>query len=113
MVRRPVPDVEVIRAELPRGKYRAVIFDFDGTLSLIRRNWQGLMVPMMVEWLTQLDTGEAPGNLKKLVEQFVVELTGLPTMAQMQRLVEEIQQRGHQAHSATYYLDRYQEGLML
>ena len=113
MVRRPAPDLEIIRADIPRSGYRAVVFDFDGTLSLLRRNWQGVMVPMMVEWLSQLDTGEAPGNLKKLVEQFVVELTGRPTMAQMQRLADEIKQRGHDPQPATYYLERYQESLML
>jgi phosphoglycolate phosphatase-like HAD superfamily hydrolase len=113
MVRRPAPEVEIIRADFPRNGYRAAIFDFDGTLSLLRRNWQGLMVPMMVEWLTRLDTGEAPGKLKKLVEQFVVELTGRPTMAQMQRLADEIKQRGHDPEPTTYYLDRYQESLML
>ncbi len=113
MVRRPNPELELIRADIPRSGYRAVVFDFDGTLSLLRRNWQGLMVPMMVEWLTQLDTGEPAGNLKKLVEQFVIELTGRPTMVQMQRLADEIRQRGHQPQPATFYLDRYQESLML
>jgi phosphoglycolate phosphatase len=113
MVRRLSPELELIRPDIPRSGYRAVIFDFDGTLSLLRRNWQGLMVPMMVEWLVQLDTGEPATKLKHLVEQFVVELTGRPTMVQMQRLADEIRQRGHDAQPATYYLDRYQESLML
>ncbi len=113
MVRRLTPELELIRGDIPRSGYRAVIFDFDGTLSLLRRNWQGLMVPMMVEWLMQLDTGEPVGRLKTLVEQFVVELTGRPTIVQMQRLAQEIQQRGHQAEPATYYFERYQESLML
>jgi phosphoglycolate phosphatase-like HAD superfamily hydrolase len=110
---RPAPELEIIRPDIPRAGYRAVVFDFDGTLSLLRRNWQGLMVPMMVEWLTQLDTGEPPGHLKKLVEQFVVELTGRPTMAQMQRLADEIKLRGHDPQPASYYFERYQESLML
>ena len=113
MVRRPSPELEMIRSDIPHSGYRAVIFEFDGTLSLLRRNWQGLMVPMMVEWLTQLDTGEPAGNLKKLVEEFVIELTGQPTMVQMQRLADEIRQRGHLPQPATYYLERYQESLML
>ncbi|QDU30563.1 hypothetical protein ETAA8_57090 [Anatilimnocola aggregata] len=112
MPRNPHPEIETVRTDFPRSGYRAVIFDFDGTLSLIRRNWQGLMVPMMVEWLQQLDTGEAAGRLKQLVEAFVVELTGQPTMVQMQRLADEIRQRGHDAQPATYYLDQYQTSLM-
>jgi phosphoglycolate phosphatase len=112
MAHRPTPPIEYIRNDFPRAGYRAAVFDFDGTLSLIRRNWQGIMVPMMVEWLQQLDTGEAPGRLKKLVEEFVVELTGRPTLVQMQRLADEIKQRGFQPEPATYYLDRYQASLM-
>jgi phosphoglycolate phosphatase len=113
MVRRPSPELELIRADIPRAGYRAVVFDFDGTLSLLRRNWQGLMVPMMVEWLTQLDTGEPPSSLKTKVEQFVVELTGRPTMVQMQRLADEIRERGHTPEPAKFYFERYQESLML
>ena len=30
---------------------RVVLFDFDGTLSLIRSGWMNVMVPMMVEIL--------------------------------------------------------------
>ena len=45
------PDLELLRPDLPRGRYRAVLFDFDGTLSLIREGWDRIMVPMMVEAL--------------------------------------------------------------
>lgn len=30
--------IELVRQDLPKGRFRAVLFDFDGTLSLIRRN---------------------------------------------------------------------------
>jgi phosphoglycolate phosphatase len=112
MIRHNPPEIEVLRNGFPTSGYRAVVFDFDGTLSLLRRNWQGLMVPMMVAWLERLDTGEAPGRLKKLVEDFVVELTGRPTIVQMQRLVDEIKLRGHDAEPATYYYEQYQTSLM-
>ena len=45
----PANAIEIIRPDFPRGNFRAVLFDFDGTLSLIRRNWQDVMIPMMVE----------------------------------------------------------------
>ncbi|HJW83278.1 MAG TPA: hypothetical protein VJ754_03140 [Anaerolineae bacterium] len=43
--------IEIIRPDLPRGHLRSALFDFDGTLSLIREGWQGVMIPMMVEIL--------------------------------------------------------------
>jgi phosphoglycolate phosphatase-like HAD superfamily hydrolase len=112
MLRPIAPEIEILRANIPTSGYRAVVFDFDGTLSLLRRNWQGVMVPMMVAWLERLDTGEPPGRLKKLVEEFVVELTGRPTIVQMQRLVDEIKQRGHDAELPDYYYQQYQTSLM-
>ena len=44
-------DVEILRPDLPRGRFRFVLFDFDGTLSLIREGWPQVMIPMMVEEL--------------------------------------------------------------
>ena len=42
-------EIEVLRPDLPRGRFRSVLFDFDGTLSLIREGWPQVMIPMMVE----------------------------------------------------------------
>ena len=41
--------LEIVNPDHPRGPFRCVVFDFDGTLSLLRGNWQGLMIPLMVE----------------------------------------------------------------
>jgi hypothetical protein len=49
---------EIVRSDHPRGPFRCVVFDFDGTLSLLRGNWQGLMIPRMVEILADTGTGE-------------------------------------------------------
>ena len=35
--------------EVETGKIGHVVFDFDGTISLIRDGWQNVMVPMMVD----------------------------------------------------------------
>ncbi|MDR3173994.1 MAG: hypothetical protein LBU19_07080, partial [Treponema sp.] len=37
--------IEVVRREVPRGRFRFAIFDFDGTISLIREGWQQIMIP--------------------------------------------------------------------
>ncbi len=71
-----------------------VLFDFDGTLSLIREGWPEVMVPMMVELLAETGTDESPQDLHKLAHGFVTELTGKQTIYQMIRLVDEIIKRG-------------------
>jgi phosphoglycolate phosphatase len=50
--------VENIRLGASARNARVALFDFDGTLSLIRSGWMDVMVPMMVEILADLKTGE-------------------------------------------------------
>ena len=40
--------MEIVNPDIERGRIRSVLFDFDGTLSLIREGWQQVMGPMMV-----------------------------------------------------------------
>jgi phosphoglycolate phosphatase len=71
------------------------LFDFDGTLSLIREGWMGIMVPMMAEFLVPVaGPGETPASLEALAKDFVAQLTGKQTVYQMMRLAEEIRSRG-------------------
>ena len=70
------------------------LFDFDGTLSLIRTGWVDVMVPMMVEILTDLKTGESEQELSALVEDFVARLTGEQTIYQMIELARQVELRG-------------------
>src|SRR5262245_8485840 len=88
--------MEVLRPDLPRGRIRSVLFDFDGTLSLIREGWPQVMSPMMVEVLQHTGTGETPEELAAVVEDFVAHLTGRQTIYQMIQLAEEVKRRGGQ-----------------
>lgn len=101
--------LEILNAQHPRGGFRAALFDFDGTLSLLRRNWQGVMIPMMVEILAETGTGETPQQLETIVEDFVVRLTGRQTIYQMIRLAEEVTRRGGRALEPLEYKRRYHE----
>jgi phosphoglycolate phosphatase len=103
---------EIINPAYVRGPFRCVVLDFDGTLSLLRGNWQGLMVPMMVEALAATKTGESTAELTSLVEEFVTQLTGQPTMQQMYALVDEIGKRGQPRPDPTGYFHRYMDMLL-
>jgi len=73
---------------------RVAIFDFDGTLSLIRTGWMNVMVPMMVEILAGLNSGESEDQLRAVVEDFVWRLTGKETLYQMIELADQVKRRG-------------------
>ena len=102
--------IETIRgATAPEAK--AVLFDFDGTLSLIRTGWMGVMVPMMVEVLADLRTGEKEAELRATVEEFVWRLTGQETVYQMIALAEQVKRRGGTPLDPLVYKRRYLDRL--
>ncbi len=84
----------VLNQTTPLGKMTDALFDFDGTLSLLRSGWQEVMVQMMVEVLMDLNSGETEQELKQLVREYVDRLTGRQTIYQMIRLAEEVRRRG-------------------
>lgn len=102
-----------IHHEIQTGNIRHVVFDFDGTISLIRDGWQNVMVPMMVEFLqTETDTTETPEQLEALVVEFVDRLTGKQTIYQMMQLGEEIEKRGGTSREPLVYKDEYNRRLL-
>src|SRR2546425_11178062 len=105
-------EIEILRPELPRGRFRSVLFDFDGTLSLIREGWPQVMVPMMVEILRQTGTAETDEQLHSLVESFVMRLTGRQTIYQMIQLADEVRARGGRPLEPLAYKHQYHDLLM-
>jgi len=101
--------IELVRPDFARGKFRAVLFDFDGTLSLIRRNWQNVMIPMMVDALAATGTAESPAELHAHVEEFVMRLNGKQTIYQMMQLVEEVKLRGGEPRAPLEYKHQYHD----
>lgn len=104
--------LEIVNRAYVPGPFRCAVFDFDGTLSLIRGNWQGLMIPMMVEALAATKSGESTAELTAIVEEFVTRLTGQPTMQQMYALADEIEKRGQPRPDASVYFHRYMDLLI-
>lgn len=105
-------DIEIINPNIPRGHFRSVLFDFDGTLSLIREGWPQVMIPMMVDTLRQTGTPEDDAALTAQVEEFVMRLNGRQTIYQMMQLADEVKRRGGTPLDPLAYKHRYHALLM-
>lgn len=103
----PQTYLEIINPQAPRGKVRFILFDFDGTLSLIREGWQSVMIPYFVEELLQTPHHEPPEQVEAVVRDFVERLTGKQTIYQCFQLVEEVQKRGGTPKDALTYKHAY------
>ncbi len=90
----------------PRPGVSHVLFDFDGTLSLIRQGWPEVMVPMFVEMLPPLP-GESEEARRQLCFEDIMRLNGKQTIYQMIQLAERIQQRGGAPREPLWYKHEY------
>jgi phosphoglycolate phosphatase-like HAD superfamily hydrolase len=105
-------EIEILNPNLPRGRFRSVLFDFDGTLSLIREGWPQVMIPMMVAVLQETGTQETEAELTAAVEDFVMRLNGRQTIYQMIHLAKEVGRRDRQPLEPLAYKHRYHDLLM-
>ena len=108
----PGTQIEIVRDARPSAPPGFALFDFDGTLSLIREGWQNVMVPMMVTILVDTETEETEDELRRVATDFVMELNGKQTIYQMIRLAEEVAARGGVPENPLFYKHRYHELLM-
>jgi phosphoglycolate phosphatase-like HAD superfamily hydrolase len=105
-------EIEIFHPDIPRGRFRSVLFDFDGTLSLVREGWPQVMIPMMVQVLRETGTTETEVELFAAVEDFVMRLNGRQTIYQMIQLADEVRRRGGHPSEPLDYKHRYHELLM-
>lgn len=102
-----------LAAPIPRNRHwRFALFDFDGTLSLIREGWFEIMSSMFIDELAGCNTSETPEQLADVVRRFITDLTGKQTIYQMLQLAEEVRQRGGQPREALDYKHAYHQRLM-
>jgi phosphoglycolate phosphatase len=99
--------MEQVRPGVNAAGARTALFDFDGTLSLIRSGWVDVMVPMMVEILLDLKTGETEAELHAVVEEFVGRLTGKETIYQMIEFADHVARRGGKPLDPMQYKKMY------
>lgn len=105
--------IETVRGGASARNARAVIFDFDGTLSLIRCGWRDIMIPMCVEQLAALKTGESEAALAEVAGEFVWRLTGKETIYQMMALADAVRARGGKPLEPRVYKKMYLDRLWL
>jgi phosphoglycolate phosphatase-like HAD superfamily hydrolase len=86
--------MEIIKPPVPNTGFRYALFDFDGTLSLIREGWQEIMIPYFIEVLLQTPNAEDRNTIEEIVTAFVDKLTGKQTIFQCIQLDEEVVLRG-------------------
>ncbi len=103
--------IEVVQTGASAARARMVLFDFDGTISLIRSGWEQVMAPMMVEALAELKTGESEADLRATVMDFVTRLTGKQTIYQMIELAGQVARRGGTPRDPLEYKRVYHQRL--
>jgi phosphoglycolate phosphatase len=102
--------IEIIRPH-PATHPRLAVFDFDGTLSLVRSGWQQVMSELMVEALLQAPRHEAPLKLRRATDDYIARSTGQPTIEQMAWLATAVERRGGAAEHPLEYKRRFESRL--
>jgi phosphoglycolate phosphatase-like HAD superfamily hydrolase len=107
-----VPWLEVVNPSARLGRVRHALFDFDGTISVIRQGWENIMIPLMVEMIC--DAHPPTPEIEAEVAEYVDRSTGILTIKQMQWLEEAVRRHGlaRAPKSAREYKRIYNERLL-
>ena len=97
--------IEILKLPSKNRVFKSALFDFDGTLSLIREGWQQIMIPYFCELLESCP--DKSGDIKSCVTDFVDKLTGKQTIFQCIQVGEEIKKRGGTAEDPMAYKNEY------
>ena len=104
-------DIEVIH--YPRGEVPGfAIFDFDGTVSLLREGWQPIMYDYFKEELQKCPEAPEAAEAERVIIDFVDMLTGKQTIFQCMQLYREIKKYGGVPKEPLEYKKEYLRRLM-
>jgi phosphoglycolate phosphatase-like HAD superfamily hydrolase len=121
------PWLEVVHPEARLGGVRYALFDFDGTISVIRQGWEKIMAQVMVESIcgeflpTSGDNAPYgrsprchPEKVMNEVAEYIDRSTGILTIVQMKWLVETVRRYGiEEVRTASEYKRIYTERLLM
>jgi phosphoglycolate phosphatase len=96
----------------PRPQISHVLFDFDGTLSLIREGWPEIMLGMFVEILPAR-AEDRPEEVKQMLFDDMMKLNGKQTIYQMIQFAERVKERGGHPQEPLWYKHEYLRRLEL
>ncbi|MBI2506268.1 MAG: HAD family hydrolase, partial [Candidatus Latescibacteria bacterium] len=99
--------IEVHHPEIQRGRIRHAVFDFDGTLSLLRAGWQEVMIAHAVEELSRTPTAPPPEGWHSFCCEYITRLTGEQTIYQMLHLEAEVRRLDGTPRPAAEYKCEY------
>jgi phosphoglycolate phosphatase-like HAD superfamily hydrolase len=107
-------EIEEINPDYQRGYFRFAIFDFDGTISLIREGWQGIMIPYFTEELASCPgaAGIPRAALEEEARDFIYVNTGKQTIYQCIELAERVERLGGRALDPLDYKAEYHRRLL-
>ncbi len=90
----------------PRQRASHAVFDFDGTLSLIRQGWPEVMFPMFAEMLPRAED-DTEDSVREMLFDDIMKLNGKQTIYQMIRFAERVEERGGKAEDPLWYKHEY------
>lgn len=83
-----------------------VLFDFDGTLSLIREGWPVVMLGMFEEMLPGR-AGDTSDSVRQMLFDDMMKLNGKQTIYQMIQFAERVKERGGAPQEPLWYKHEY------
>ena len=98
--------VEFSSGFAPRPGISHVLFDFDGTLSLVREGWAEVMIAMFIEMLPRRP-GETASDVRQMLHDDIMRQNGKQTIYQMIQFAERVQERGGEAREPLWYKNEY------
>jgi phosphoglycolate phosphatase len=82
------------------------LFDFDGTLSLIRQGWPDVMLPMFLEMIPRR-SDDTEDQLRQTLFEDIMRLNGKQTIYQMMQFADRVRERGQVPQEPLWYKHEY------
>jgi len=100
-------NIEIINNNVQDRRFKGAVFDLDGTISLLREQWPGVIARTMVEMIS--GEAEPTSQIQKEVEQYVEASAGFSTITQMHHLVKLVKKYGQMPSNQILTAEAYKE----